>query len=106
MSKTNPKIDVSKFSNMPAVKAAMKRAAAHLVPTADELARHAEQDRHGGLRNARLRNVAHVLAHSAANALEPDAGQPIDDATRERLAADIFQALAANLPPLRNLVLA
>ena len=51
----------------------------------------------------RLQNVARALAHEAADALEPDVGQPIDDATRDRLATDLHRVLAANLPPLQNL---
>ncbi|MDO3553097.1 hypothetical protein [Ralstonia pseudosolanacearum] len=43
MSKTNKTTD--KYSNLDAVLAAARRAAAHLVPTAEELARYAEQDR-------------------------------------------------------------
>ncbi|WP_155753193.1 hypothetical protein [Burkholderia territorii] len=55
------------------------------------------------LAHLRLQNVARALAHEAADALEPDAGQQIDDATRDRLATDLHRILAANLPPLRNL---
>ncbi|MFV8529411.1 hypothetical protein [Ralstonia pseudosolanacearum] len=43
MSKTNKTTD--KYSNLDAVLAAARRAAAHLVPTAEELARLEKQDR-------------------------------------------------------------
>ncbi|MFV8529450.1 hypothetical protein [Ralstonia pseudosolanacearum] len=43
MSKTNKTTD--KYSNLYAVLAAARRAAAHLVPTAEELARLEKQDR-------------------------------------------------------------
>ncbi|SMG28342.1 hypothetical protein [Paraburkholderia susongensis] len=104
MSNTNPKIDVSQFSNMPAVMAAAREAAKHLVPTAEEQAQYAEQDKRDALSNARLRNVAAALAHEAADALEPDAGQMIDDDTRERIARGIALALYENIGPLHNLV--
>ncbi|WP_234745630.1 hypothetical protein [Burkholderia sp. WTPI3] len=58
------------------------------------------------LAHTRLQNISRALAHEAADALEPDAGQPIDDAARERLADDLYRALATNLPPLRSLVAA
>ncbi|WP_144025198.1 hypothetical protein [Burkholderia sp. HI2500] len=97
-------MDTSKFSNPDAVIAAMRRAAENLVPTSEELARHTEQDKRDALPNACLRNVARALAHDAADALEPLAGQLIDEDSRNRLARSIAQALYDNLPPLRNLV--
>ncbi|CAM8821724.1 hypothetical protein [Burkholderia pseudomallei] len=101
----NPKTTMTeKFSNTDAVLAAQRRAAVNLVPTAEELAQYAEQDKRSALDNAFLRNVARALAHDAADTLAPAAGKPISDATRDRLAADFYRALAANLPPLRNLV--
>lgn len=106
----NPKTTMTdKFSNTDAVLAAQRRAASNLVPTAEELAQYAEQDKHSALDNALLQNVARALAHDAADAFEPFAGAPIagapiDDATRDRLAADFCRSLAANLPPLRNVV--
>ncbi|MCO1361311.1 hypothetical protein [Burkholderia multivorans] len=56
------------------------------------------------LAHTRLQNISRALAHEAADALEPDAGQPIDDAARERLAVALQAALMANIPPLPNLV--
>ncbi|QTO42408.1 hypothetical protein [Burkholderia latens] len=56
------------------------------------------------LAHPRLQNVARALAHEAADALEPDAAQSIDDATRDRLAAAFCRALVENLPPLKNLI--
>ncbi|HDR9161792.1 TPA: hypothetical protein QDB28_002160 [Burkholderia vietnamiensis] len=56
------------------------------------------------LAHARLQNVAHALAYEAADALEPDAGQPIDTVVRDRLAHAFALALNENLPPLRNLL--
>lgn len=93
-----------KFSNPDAVLAAQRRAAENLVPTAEELAQYAEQDKRSALDNAFLQNVARALAHDAADTYEPFAGSAIDDATRDRLAADFCRSLAANLPPLRNVV--
>ncbi|KVR94064.1 MULTISPECIES: hypothetical protein [Burkholderia cepacia complex] len=49
-------------------------------------------------------NLARALAHDAADVLEPLAGNPIDDATRERLAGALLPVLMAHIPPLRNLV--
>ncbi|AOK29861.1 hypothetical protein AQ611_10935 [Burkholderia singularis] len=81
----------------------MRTTAQNLVPPPEELAKYAEQDKRDALSNARLQNVARALAHDAADALEPDAGQPIDDATRDRLAAALQRVLVEHLPPLRNL---
>ncbi|WGY67339.1 hypothetical protein KEC55_10780 [Burkholderia cepacia] len=49
-------------------------------------------------------NLARALAHDAADALEPFAAMPIDDAARERLAVALRAAMMANIPPLPNLV--
>ncbi|KWN15863.1 hypothetical protein [Burkholderia ubonensis] len=49
-------------------------------------------------------NVARALAHDAADALEPLAAMPIDDAARERLAVALQAALMANIPTPPNLV--
>ncbi len=86
------------------VAAAVKRAAKHLSPTAEELAAHAEQDRKPT--EAVLLNVSRVLAADAAEVLAPLAGQPIDDATRDKLARAFAVALYDNLPPLKNLTVA
>ncbi|POM21876.1 Uncharacterised protein [Burkholderia cepacia] len=56
------------------------------------------------LAHARLQNIAHALAHEAVDALEPDAGHQIDDATRDKVAVDLYRALTTHLPPLRNLM--
>lgn len=101
----NPKATMTdKFSNTDVVLAAQRRAAANLVPTAEELVQYAAQDKRSALENAFLQNVARALAHDAADALEPFASRPIDDAMRDRLEADFYRALVENLPPLRNLV--
>jgi hypothetical protein len=92
MSKTT---EVSQFSNMPGVLAAMKRAAANLVTPQEP-----------DSRTPLLQSVARALAHDAADALEPLAGRPIDEAERARLAAALYAALAENVPPLPNLVCA
>lgn len=94
--KTKPQAtDVSQFSNMPAVLAAMRESARHLVPPQ-------EPER----RTPLLQSVARALAHDTADALEPLAGRPIDEAERARLAAALYAALAENVPPLPNLVCA
>ncbi|OXI91045.1 hypothetical protein CFB40_12125 [Burkholderia sp. AU31652] len=49
-------------------------------------------------------NIARAFAQDAADALEPFAGQPIDDAARERLADALLPVLIAHIPSLPNLV--
>ncbi|QOK96848.1 hypothetical protein HF909_10675 [Ralstonia pseudosolanacearum] len=49
-----------------------------------------------------LQRIAAELANMAADTLEPCAGLPIDTDLREKLAADVYQALRSNMPTLAN----
>lgn len=49
-----------------------------------------------------LQNLAHAAANDMADALAPLAGQEIDQNTRDKIAADVFQSLAAHMPVLVN----
>ena len=53
-------------------------------------------------RIAFLQSLANELANVAADALEPHAGAPIGTDLRSKLAADVHQALRANMPTLVN----
>ncbi|MDN7805426.1 hypothetical protein [Burkholderia gladioli] len=80
---------------------AVTRASQNLIPSAEELAWHAEQDKqpHATI----LLSIACVLADEAAENFAPLAGQPIDGDAREKLARAFAVAMHDHLPPLANL---
>lgn len=53
-------------------------------------------------RNSLLQGLAGELANMAADALEPHTGTPIDNKTRENLAACVCKALRDTMPALVN----
>lgn len=90
-----------KMNNTEAVTDAARRALQNVVPTADELTHHAEQDRlpHAAV----LLAAARIIAAEAADNFEPLAGQPIDADVREKLTRAFAVAMHDHLPPLANL---
>ena len=51
----------------------------------------------------RLVALSQYLAEQAADSMEPDAGQPINAATRQQIADGIAAVLVAHIPPLVNI---